>query len=66
MTVERWLWQWPDMCLWTEISNGPRMVHSNSIENIHILAAKMICKTGKEGDFSPVLVITAPLDCGGG
>jgi hypothetical protein len=39
------------LCLWAEISTGSFMVHSNVIEKIKLLAAKMVFKKGKVGNI---------------
>ena len=35
-------------------------------KKINVLAAKMLCKNGKEGELTPVLMVTASPDCSGG
>jgi len=35
------------LCLWAEISTGPWLVHSNVIEKIKILVAKMAFRKGE-------------------
>ena len=50
---------------------GPRyqlawMMQSNLIKKLNSLAAKVVCKKGKEGESSLVLVVAPYLECGGG
>ena len=40
-------------------------MHSDSIKKINALAAKVVCKNGKEGELTPALVVTASPDCSG-
>ncbi len=50
--------------LGAKISIGPWMVCSNLIKIISSLAAKVVCKMSKKGEFSPVLAVAASLDSG--
>ena len=42
------------------------LVQSNLIIMNNLLAVKLVCKKGKDGEFSPALVVAACLDFGGG
>ena len=53
------------LCLRAKISSGPWMGHHNVIEKLNYKLSKWHLEKGRKGEFSPVLVVAASLDCGG-
>ena len=41
-----------------KMSTDPLMVHSNFIKKNYFLAAKVVCRREKEGEFSQELMVT--------